>query len=127
MNGGPDNDELDDAYNLTFRILHELLVHGKSNQQYSIWLREGRGPGISYGYYYVPVGKSVDSKYGKPIALVANWVPNTNDAGRTLRRIVDATVEYIVNKREEVESAGNPPTPDSGPDPRPDPQTPGVG
>ena len=123
MSKGLDSDEIDDAYNLVFRILHGLLVHGKSNQQYSIWLREGHIPDITYGYSCVPVDRSPDSKHGKPIALVANWVPNMNDVGRTQRRIVGATVEYLVNKRKEFEAAGNTPTPD----PEPDLQIPGIG
>lgn len=123
MSGGVNADELDDAHSLAFAILHELLVRGKSNRQYSIWLREGHEPGITYGYSYAQVDKQLDPKYGKPIALVANWTPNINDAGRTLRRIVDATVEYLANKRKEVESANKPPAPD----PKPDPQGPGIG
>ena len=127
MSKGPDIDELDDAYNLAFRILHELLVHGKPDQQYSIWLREGRVPDITYGYVCVPVDQSPDSKYGKPITLAVNWMPNMNDVGRTQRRIVEATVEYMTNKRKEVESAGKPPAPDPKPDPKPDLQIPGIG
>lgn len=107
----------------------DMGVCAKRNKQYEIWLREGRSGGRSYGYYYVPVGESIHLRHGKPIKRIVYWIPNINDAGRILQRVVEVTVEFRLSNREDAKLADEPPAPESAPKsgPESDLQTPGIG
>ena len=117
---------LDDIYNLAFGHLYQLLAKDKIGGPYEIWLREGTTP-THYGFSSIPEGKTPHDVNVKPIQVVATWVSSPSEAGRILRRMVKAAVEYeerlMANTEDSNRSTDDPPAQEPGSDP----QTPGVG
>lgn len=101
--------DLDEIHNLVFRVIHTLLVNGNPKEQYAIWLYESTS-GNEYWFSGIPTGKQIQCEGGgKPIKEVARWMPNFNDAGRILRRMVENTIAYETKNIEPKESESVPP------------------
>lgn len=125
-----DNFTRDEIYNTAFRNICKLLKEGQRGRQYEIWLRKGATSDTQFGFHNVVVGNSIyDISDVKPLRLLVNWVPNDNDAGRILRKMVDETVKYLEGSGKESKE-GEDLSPDATPqdsENNSDPQTPGVG
>ena len=108
---------LDEIYNLAFKDVLRLIEHGEPGKQYEIWLRKGLRSDNKFAFHNVLTGKSIHDENVKPIQLVVNWTPNIYDAGRILRRLVEAAAEYDKRHLAEAEKRVDHTLPDGPPNP----------